>query len=68
MKFAVMKNYDIQRYLTDEKRSELHGAFEEIAINRHAEGKKPNRYIVINTDEPYADEVIEMMKRHGHWG
>jgi hypothetical protein len=25
-------------------------------------------YLVINTDEPYADEVIEIMKRHGHWG
>lgn len=25
-------------------------------------------YLVINTDEPYADEVIEIMKRNGHWG
>lgn len=24
-------------------------------------------YLVINTDEPYVDEIIEIMKRNGHW-
>lgn len=41
---------------------------EEVANYRSAQGKKENTYLVINTDEPYADEVIEIMKRHGHWG
>ncbi len=35
---------------------------------RRLEGKRENNYLVINTDEPYADEVIEIMKLHGHWG
>lgn len=29
---------------------------------------KDRRYIVINMDEPYVEEVIEIMKRNGHWG
>jgi len=28
----------------------------------------PATYLVINTDEPYADEIIEIMKRYVHWG
>lgn len=31
-------------------------------------GNNEKTYIVINTDEPYADEIIEIMKRYGHWG
>ncbi|WP_163855767.1 YopX family protein [Paenibacillus elgii] len=41
---------------------------EEVANYRSAQGKNENTYLVINVDEPYADEVIEIMKRHGHWG
>ncbi len=44
-------------------------AAKEIAKMRLLEGKVPcPEYIVINTDEPYAPEVIEIMKRYGHWG
>ncbi len=30
--------------------------------------EKDHEYLVINTDEPYIDEVIEVLKKHGHWG
>lgn len=29
---------------------------------------KAKEYLVINTDEPYAEEVIDILKRNGHWG
>lgn len=29
-------------------------------------GKKDNAYLVINTDEPYARQVAEIMVAHGH--
>jgi len=31
------------------------------------EEKRQNEYLVINTDEPYAEEIIEILKRNGHW-
>lgn len=37
-------------------------------LNKRLPKLKRHEYIVINMDEPYADEVIEIMKRNGHWG
>lgn len=67
-KFTVLKNNEIQRYLDVFRQQELENIKKVININRAASGKAENTYLVINTDEPYADEVIEIMKRHGHWG
>lgn len=42
---------------------------EKIEQGRLKDGKTiGNDYIVINQDEPYINEIIEVMKRHGHWG
>ncbi|MED1904967.1 hypothetical protein [Cytobacillus firmus] len=68
MKFTVLKNDDINRYLDEKAKIELSASTAAIQQLRAIEGKKVNTYLVINTDEPYADEVIEIMKRHGHWG
>lgn len=36
---------------------------------REALGKNPdNEYIVINIDEPYINEIIEILKKNNHWG
>lgn len=36
---------------------------------RESEGKEPYpEYIVINTDEPYIQEIIDVLKKHNHWG
>ncbi|USK54226.1 hypothetical protein LIS82_22085 [Cytobacillus solani] len=46
------------------QRANLREAHEIIVKNRLVEGKRGlPKYIVINTDE-----VIEILKRHGHWG
>lgn len=68
---GVLKMEDAQKHLTPAQQWDLIGMFETIDAGRQAEGKPAasnNVYLVINTDEPYADEVIEIMKRHGHWG
>lgn len=40
-----------------------------IATERHFDGKDPHpEYIVINTDEPYIQEVIDVLKKYNHWG
>ncbi len=68
IKFAVLKNEDIEK-LPYEQQANLSEIREMIMRNRISEGKiGMPKHLVINTDEPYADEVIEILKRHGHWG
>jgi uncharacterized protein YaaQ len=68
IKFTVLKNEDIKKHLTEVQKDELDSIIETIENGRLGEGKRRgNTYIVINTDEPYVQEVIEIMKRNGHW-
>lgn len=69
MKYVVLKNEDIEKYVPKFMVNTLEDICKHIEDGRREDGKKPeNIYIVINTDEPYAPEVIEILKRHGHWG
>ncbi|UED78248.1 hypothetical protein FH508_0012290 [Lysinibacillus sp. CD3-6] len=66
-KYTVFKNEDLKQLpLTIQTQIQLAGYM--IVYNRVGEGKPENIYLVINTDESYADEVIEILKLHGHWG
>ncbi|MBX4152423.1 hypothetical protein K1X09_34565 [Paenibacillus lautus] len=70
-KFIVLKSEDAEKYLTTSEKYELVGMFEAIDAGRKKDGKTPasdNTYVVINTDEPYFNEVLAIMKEHGHWG
>lgn len=75
-KYLVLKHEDIQKYT---KTSEITGRnfatstlakiCERISSGRIKDGKNPyNQYLVINADEPYAPEIVEILKRNGHWG
>lgn len=68
-KFTVIKNDDIEKYVFGTEKVMLQSVCEQIAIGRVSDGRKVNNtYLVINTDEPYAEEVIAILKRNGHWG
>lgn len=67
-KFIVIKKDDADKYLNYSGKVALHHVLEVIEDGRSMDGKKFNYYVVINTDEPYADQVIEIMKKNGHWG
>lgn len=68
-KFIVIKRDDLKYINSPFKLAMFRNDLKDIENGRKSEGKKTdNEYIVINTDEPYAQEVIEIMKRHGHWG
>jgi hypothetical protein len=72
-KFIILKNEDLIGALQseDELRASFKHSLFKVALHRQKQGKKTdNQYLVINTDEPepYADEVIEILKRYGHWG
>lgn len=66
-KFTVIKNEDVEKYLALEDAKELKALIRRLYVSRKCNSaKKDNNYLVINTDESYAQEVIEIMKYHGH--
>lgn len=67
-KFLIVKTDDINNYLEEKEKNTLKDIVYEVNMLRHIHGKKENTYLVINTDEPYADEIIEILKKNGHWG
>ncbi len=68
-KFIVVKEEDISRYLNLTKAKEFGFCLDVISNGRREEGENPdNKYLVINVDEPYAPEIVEILKRNGHWG
>lgn len=65
-KFFVMKNDYIN---CNAAKAMVWALSEHIEKERKELGKLNTPiYLVINTDEPYADEVIEILKKNGHWG
>lgn len=67
-KYIVLKRSDVK-----ELDSLAHQWFRLILktlhLNRIKRGDtNDNVYLVINRDEKYAPEIIEILKRHGHWG
>jgi hypothetical protein len=72
-RYTIINERDIEKYVPESVKNDLwdavNAALMFVEEGREKEGKKPyNNYIVINVDEPYVDEIIEVMKRHGHWG
>lgn len=68
-KFLVLKNEDIRVHLSAKEKDILGNLIEKVCDGRHKEGKSwSNQYLVINTDEPYAEEIVEILKKNGHWG
>ena len=58
----VIKREDIFKYLTDNQIKNLDDVLNTIADGRKKDGKKPvNSYYICNKDEPYADEVLEVI-------
>ena len=58
----VIKREDILKYLTDEQIKYLNAVLNTIADGRKNDGKQTdNSYYICNTDEPYADEMLEVI-------
>lgn len=67
-KFIVIKRSEFEELATKDQFREIGGLIHAIASWRQANGKPRYReYAVINLDEPYAAEVIEIMRKNGHW-
>jgi len=68
-KYIIIKIEDYFKYVNSVfKLAMLDNDLKDIEDGREKDGKtRFNEYLVINTDEPYAPEVIEILKRNGHW-
>lgn len=71
-RFTVINERDFQRYVPVQARKDFEAEFNNISgwigYGREKEGKNPfNNYLIINLDEPYIEDVIEVMKANGHW-
>ena len=63
-KFIVLKKNDAERYLTDEEFKVLRNLQKKILTGRMSDGKMQNNtYYVVNTDEPYAIKVRDLILR-----
>lgn len=72
-RYTVINESDLEKYVLEPIKEDFQNQFNLVAAwiedGRMKDGKQPyNNYLVVNLDEPYANEVIEIMKRHGHWG
>jgi DNA/RNA endonuclease YhcR with UshA esterase domain len=54
----VIKQEDVNKYLTERKAKKFNKLIEEINRGRVKDGKGYNNYYVCNEDEPYANDVI----------
>lgn len=67
-KFIVLKNADAERYLTDEEFKTLRDLQKKILTGRMSDGKMQNNtYYVVNTDEPYAIQVRDLILKGAEW-
>lgn len=64
-KYVVVKQDDIDRFLTFGQRSAFNDLLRQTQRERKAVGKSEHTYLVVNTDEPYAAEVAAILHRRG---
>lgn len=68
-KFIVLHSEDLRNYFSDSGIYNMKNKLEYIENMRESEGKSiNNQYLVVNINESYAPEIVEILKRNGHWG
>ncbi|WP_104372425.1 hypothetical protein [Desulfocucumis palustris] len=67
-RFHVFKQEDIEKHLNTSQKENLEDIICGIHAGRIVDGKNewPNTYLVFNIDEPYAQQVWDIMSAHGH--
>lgn len=62
--YSVIKESDIKKYLSDKERFALNHLLSVIAIGRESDNQtNANEYLVINTNEPYVDKLVTIIKQ-----
>lgn len=65
MKFGVLKIEDVVKVSTQSELTAFRSIVRKIGVMRKEEGRSPEpEYYVVNQDEPYAKEVLNLIKQH----
>jgi len=67
-KYIVIKQDDLYKYTSQEDKINLARIIKTIRDGR-IEGNKntSNKYFVINVDESYAEDIVDILKQNNHW-
>ena len=60
-KYIVLKRDDVDNYLSKEEKDALDDMIYTINYERSKDREDLNTYLVVNTDEPYAEEVAKLI-------
>lgn len=66
-KFLVLKWDTIQKYLHGARWRTFMDLLHQLDSDMTNAGHSHHKYIVVNRDEPYAQDVIDILKANGHW-
>jgi len=67
-KYIVIKQEDMIKHASEQDRIDLARILKNIRISRYKFNKNTgNKYLVINVDVDYADEVVDILKKNNHW-
>jgi hypothetical protein len=65
-KFIVLKRADVDAALEGQEKKIFWNLIDRVSRVRKNNGKKDNKYLIVNIDEPYAIDVAMIMGKHGH--
>jgi len=67
-KYFIIKQEDMTKHASEQDRTDLARILKNIRSSRYKFNKNTgNKYLVINVDEDYAEDVIEILKKNNHW-
>ena len=67
-KYIVIKQEDVIKHASEQDRTDLARILKNIRISTYKFNKNTgNKYLVINVDVDYADEVVDILKKNNHW-
>ena len=67
-KYIVIKQEDVIKHASEQDRTDLARILKNIRISRYKFNKNTsNKYLVINVDESYAEDVVEILRNNNHW-
>jgi len=67
-KYIIIKQEDVTKHASEQDRTDLARILKNIRISRYKFNKNTgNRYLVVNVDVDYADEVVDILKKNNHW-
>jgi len=67
-KYFIIKQEDMIKHTSEQDRSDLARILKNIRISRYKFNKNTgNKYLVINVDESYAEDIVDILKKNNHW-